>query len=114
MSRKISSVLFLYLMGVWTGIVLIATELNYLAIPAMWFFSSVQVQNLAGFIGFASGALGILGFLIKNKWVQIASLALLAGFFMFVGVWLTFPVIRTGSNFLIIAVMCIWAAYRRI
>lgn len=111
---RISSVLFLFLMGVWVGIILLATNVNYLSLPSIDGITSAQLENAAGFIGFASGALGILGYSIKNKWIQVVALSLLTGFFMFIGLSLAFPVVRTGSNYLIIAAMCLWAVYRRV
>ncbi len=112
--NRISSVLFLFLMGIWTGIVILSSDIDYLSVPSAFGLPSSRIEDVAGFIGFASGALGILGFSIKNKWIQIVALALLAGFFMFIGGLLTLPIVRTGSNFLIIAIMCLWAIYRRI
>ena len=107
------TMMFCFGMGLWVSLVLIVGDFPFLLLhELMPYMSQNSLEISLGMIGLASSLIGLMGVVIGKRVVKVISLAALVGFFSFIGTLLTYPRLATGSNFLLVALMCAYSSYR--
>lgn len=108
------TMLFCFIFAVWTGIVLTFANVDFIHFEALIPVDHYVSKTIFGIVGLSSGLLGLLGIIKDSKGLKIACLCVLVAFFLFIGLLLTYPTLATGSNFIFIALACIYSVYKRV
>lgn len=108
------TMLFCFIFAVWVGIVLIFANVSFIHFETLIPVSQYLSKTIFGIVGLGSGLLGLLGIFKDSKGLKIACLCVLVAFFLFIGLLLAYPTLATGSNFIFIALACVYSVYKRV